>query len=80
MNNTGYIEGGVHAEVVSLSAANLFVVAHYADFCLPEFYAKLLAGISELFTCLPHIRYGGIGPVAMGSHQMGNIGQIAYVG
>ena len=80
VDDTGHIEGRLHREVITAATADLLVVAHDAQFCLPEFQSVFGDGVAQLFPYLPHVGDGGVCPITVSHHQPGHIGHLAEVG
>ena len=80
MDDTSHIEGCLHREVVRGSAANLLVVAHDAEFCLPKFDILLLASLSYLHSDFPHVWDRGIGPVTVSADEREELLHVAHIG
>ena len=80
MDDTSHIEGCLHREVVRSSAANLLVVAHDAEFCLPELDVLLLTCFPNLHSDFSHVWDRGIGPVAMSTDEREELLGLAQIG
>ena len=80
MDDAGYVESGLHGEIITSATAYFLIITHDASLGLPELNALLSAGFPYLHTHFTHIRYWRIGPITVTTYKHRHLFYVAQVG
>ena len=79
MDDAGYVEGGLHGEIITSSTTDILIITHDASLSLPEFNALLSAGFPYLHTHFTHIRHRRISPITVTTYKHRHLLYVAQV-